>query len=91
VPADTCKQHDRETENVMNFLHIVPQLQGQLHPLMWLDNNTPCQRNPTTHSLYNIQEAKKAMAVALEIGDQIGDEHILVLATYRAQVQLNIQ
>jgi superfamily I DNA and/or RNA helicase len=79
--------HDEETNRILELLQKVPELTALLAPFMWIDHDSQCHRNTTTHSLYNPNEARKTATVALAIGNQIGDEHVHILTPYRGQVK----
>jgi superfamily I DNA and/or RNA helicase len=90
IPSETCKMHDDETRRILDLLKDVPELKHKSAPYMWIDHDSPCMRNNTTHSLYNPIEAKKSADVALAIGTLINDRNIRIITPYRGQVKILI-
>lgn len=86
VPGGKVAERNAKSEEMQQQLLWVPKIGNRNASFIWVDTNGECQRNPTTHSLFNIEEANVVADLAKKIGHILGDENVLVLSPYLAQV-----
>jgi superfamily I DNA and/or RNA helicase len=87
IPSENCKFHEKRTEKLVDLLCSVELINDVDGPFVWLDLNTPCRRDPLTHSLFNNEEAKIVAKLATDVADIVGDNRVMVVTPYRSQVR----